>query len=87
MVVHAVWWVGGIVSAINNALNASEIQHGIDLIKPDIVVTHDSVLEKLEAIIHDKDRRYPYQFLTLGKRVPNISYVRQRPQRERRAPS
>lgn len=47
---HAVWWAGGIVTAINNSLHADEITHAIDLIKPRHFIVDSTLYEKLPAI-------------------------------------
>ncbi|KAJ5455159.1 hypothetical protein N7475_010280 [Penicillium sp. IBT 31633x] len=45
--VHSIWWAGGIVSLINDALSPSEIAYGIQLVKPDYVVVGSSASAKL----------------------------------------
>lgn len=45
--VHSVWWAGGVVSLINDALSPSEIAYGIQLVKPHYVVVGSSASAKL----------------------------------------
>lgn len=45
--VQSVWWAGGVVSLINDALSPAEIAYGIQLVKPDYVVVGSSASDKL----------------------------------------
>ncbi|KAJ5780588.1 hypothetical protein N7457_005748 [Penicillium paradoxum] len=45
--VHSIWWAGGIVSLINDALSPTEIAYGIQLVKPAYIVVGSSASVKL----------------------------------------
>ncbi|KAJ5776050.1 uncharacterized protein N7511_001061 [Penicillium nucicola] len=45
--VHSVWWAGGIVSLINDALSPTEIAYGIKLVKPHYILVGSSASTKL----------------------------------------
>lgn len=45
--VHAVWWAGGVVSLINDALSPKEIAYGLDIVKPMYVIVGSSAFDKL----------------------------------------
>ncbi|KAF2494596.1 acetyl-CoA synthetase-like protein [Lophium mytilinum] len=68
IVVHAVWWLGGVASLINNSLHQSEIAHALDLINPDYLVVHDSVFEKASESLKLCEKPHDIRVLTLGKR-------------------
>ncbi|TVY54798.1 4-coumarate--CoA ligase 2 [Lachnellula cervina] len=68
LVVHAVWWIGGIVSPINNSLHRKEIAFAVDLIQPDYLVIHDSLFETLpRALRLCQDCPPELQIMALGK--------------------
>lgn len=49
---HAVWWAGGVVSAINNSLHIDEISHALNLIKPRFLVIDSTLYKKLPAAMN-----------------------------------
>lgn len=48
---HAVWWIGGIVSPINNSLHPDELSRAIDLVKPRCLVIDKTLYEKIPVIM------------------------------------
>ncbi|KAF2802373.1 acetyl-CoA synthetase-like protein [Mytilinidion resinicola] len=68
VVVHAVWWLGGVASLVNNSLHQSEIAHALDLINPNFLVVHDSVFEKASESLKLCEKHHDIRVLTLGKR-------------------
>ncbi|KAL4895011.1 hypothetical protein BDV59DRAFT_200269 [Aspergillus ambiguus] len=48
---QAVWWAGGVVSPINNALHAEEIARAIDLVKPQFLVVDETLHAKVPNIV------------------------------------
>jgi 4-coumarate--CoA ligase len=67
LVVHAAWWIGAVVSPINNSLHRKEIAYAIDLIQPDYLVIHDSVFETIpKALEMCHKKPSGLRILTLG---------------------
>lgn len=44
---HAVWWLGGVVSMINDALSPKDMAWGLDLVQPQFVIVGAAATEKL----------------------------------------
>lgn len=52
LVAQAVWWAGGVISPINNALHPDELRSAIDLIKPDYLVVDETLDTKLPTALN-----------------------------------
>ncbi|OAP64210.1 L-aminoadipate-semialdehyde dehydrogenase [Fonsecaea erecta] len=65
---HAVWWAGGIVSLINNALSVDEIRHAVDMVEPTFVVIDETLFQKLPEVlrISTQHQKRPLQVYTIG---------------------
>jgi acyl-CoA synthetase (AMP-forming)/AMP-acid ligase II len=67
LVVHAAWWIGAVVSPVNNSLHRKEIAYAIDLIQPDFLVIHDSIFGTIPQALELCERQPSgLQILTLG---------------------
>lgn len=50
MIVHAIWWAGGVVNLINDTLHSSEMMKALDIVQPQFIfVGGDALREKLFA--------------------------------------
>lgn len=67
LAVHAVWWVGGVVSLINNSLHETEIAKALDLVQPDYLVIHDSLWDKIPLSLALREKHCAPRILNLGK--------------------
>ncbi|KAJ5698339.1 hypothetical protein N7462_000344 [Penicillium macrosclerotiorum] len=65
---HAVWWAGGVVSAINNSSHPDEISHALNLVKPKFLVVDNTVHEKLSVTL----KKPEYARSLTGLKVFNI---------------
>ncbi|OAL18059.1 hypothetical protein AYO22_10981 [Fonsecaea multimorphosa] len=65
---HAVWWAGGVVSLINNALTVDEIRHAVDMVEPTFIVIDETLFQKLPEVlkISTHDQKRPLQVYTIG---------------------
>lgn len=52
IIVHAVWWIGGVVSLINDALSPKEIAYGLQIVQPDYVFVGSSASDKLSKSLN-----------------------------------
>jgi acyl-CoA synthetase (AMP-forming)/AMP-acid ligase II len=66
VVAQATWWAGGVVSLINNSLHETEIAKALDLIRPDYLVIHDSLWDKIPLSLAQCEERLSPTILTLG---------------------
>ncbi|KAL5360466.1 hypothetical protein BJX96DRAFT_184555 [Aspergillus floccosus] len=68
LVAQAVWWVGGVVSPINNSLHPEEIARAIDLVKPRFLVVDESLHQKIPKIMQQsvQSTHDALQILTIG---------------------
>lgn len=66
---QAVWWAGGVVSPINNAMNVDEICHAVDLIEPDFVVVDETMHQKMKAVLQKSGhyQKRAFQVYTIGQ--------------------
>ena len=46
---HAVWWLGGVVSMINDALSPKDLAHGFEVVQPQFLVVAAAAAEKVEG--------------------------------------
>lgn len=53
---HAIWWLGGVVSMINDALSPKDLAYGLDLVQPKYVIVgvsaRDNVTASLGESVH-----------------------------------
>ncbi|KAH7140039.1 hypothetical protein B0J13DRAFT_639310 [Dactylonectria estremocensis] len=48
---HAVWWLGGVVSMINDALSPKDLAYGLDLVRPKFLILGSGVVEKMNSAL------------------------------------
>jgi acyl-CoA synthetase (AMP-forming)/AMP-acid ligase II len=68
LVAHSVWWVGGIVSPINNSLHVDEIVHALNLIKPQVLVVDETLFGKLPQFL-DTIGEHSLSIYTIGHKL------------------
>ncbi|MBE3042702.1 AMP-binding protein [Candidatus Bathyarchaeota archaeon] len=49
---HAVWWLGGVVSMINDALSPKDLSHGLEVVQPKFVIAGSTAIDKVEQSLH-----------------------------------
>ncbi|OJJ37954.1 hypothetical protein ASPWEDRAFT_171407 [Aspergillus wentii DTO 134E9] len=73
LVAQAVWYVGGVVSLINNSLHPDEFRHAVDLVKPDYLVVDESLYTKLPGVLERSThcKAQSIQIFSIGKISPS----------------
>ncbi|KAF4949035.1 hypothetical protein FGADI_9320 [Fusarium gaditjirri] len=46
---HAIWWLGGVVSFVNDALSPKDMAYALDLVRPKVVLSGLSVIDKVSG--------------------------------------
>ncbi|KAF5710207.1 lipase esterase [Fusarium mundagurra] len=44
---HAIWWLGGVVSMMNDALSLKDMTYALDLVRPKVILAGPSVIQKV----------------------------------------
>lgn len=71
---HAVWWLGGVVSMVNDALSPADLAHGLEVVQPQFLIVAAAVDDKVQESLQLVSPRVPVRsIITLGR---NPSYPR-----------
>ena len=65
---HAVWWLGGVVSMINDALSPKDLAHGLEVVQPQFILVGSSAVEKLKKALQITSQKVSVnRVVTLGQ--------------------
>lgn len=68
--VHAVWWLGGIVSMINDALSPKDLAYGLEVVQPKFLIVGSAAIDKLKQSLHLNPPSVPISgIVTVGRTV------------------
>ncbi|RWA13935.1 hypothetical protein EKO27_g1219 [Xylaria grammica] len=71
--VHAVLWTGGVVCPINHALKASEIGHGLSVVRPDFIVSYGPTVPVVQEAVQIASKQLTNQGVLWRK--PEIATI------------
>ncbi|KAM5349801.1 hypothetical protein ACJ41O_006306 [Fusarium nematophilum] len=71
---HAVWWLGGVVSMINDALSPKDLAYGLDLVQPKFVIIGPSAVEKVTSSFRLSSHAESIRHLVTIGRSPSYPY-------------
>ncbi|KAG4291457.1 AMP-binding enzyme [Fusarium proliferatum] len=46
---HAIWWLGGVVSLVNDALSPKDMTYALDLVRPKVILAGPSIIQKVSS--------------------------------------
>lgn len=48
---HAVWWLGGVVSMVNDLLSPKDLAHGLEVVKPKFLIADRTAIDKISQTL------------------------------------